>query len=223
MLKGVIMNDESVTSLPSKGSKTKEKILKTSLKLFSTKGFKATTVRDIAGAMGVKQSALYNHFKNKDEILETLISDLTTSAIVTLFDNRDATEPKNQGKALLASIGTTFKLLGFDGQNEALYKLLMQEIFRNERIREIYNEHFYQENVKKLSGLFFGMMQEELIKSSDPLLLANEFFSPLFFYQMQVSLLKLDKKSTSSVVSMFEKHVDFFWDNIKVSKQETLF
>jgi len=217
------MNDESVTSLPTKGSKTKEKILKTSLKLFASKGYKATTVRDIAGAMGVKQSALYNHFKNKDEILETLISNLTSSAIVTLFEGKDTQELQKQGKALLASIGTTFKLLSFDGQNEALYKLLMQEIFRNERIREIYNEHFYQENVKKLSGLFFGMMQDEQIKSSDPLLLANEFFSPLFFYQMQVSLLKLDKKSTSAVVSMFEKHVDYFWDNIKMEKQETLF
>ena len=217
------MNDESVTSLPTKGSKTKEKILKVSLKLFSTKGYKATTVRDIAGAMGVKQSALYNHFKNKDEILETLISNLTSSAIVTLFDGKDSQALQKQGKALLASIATTFKLIGFDGQNEALYKLLMQELFRNERIREIYNEHFYQENVKKLSGIFFGMMQEELIVSSDPLLLANEFFSPLFFYQMQVTLLKLDKKSTSSVVSLFEKHVDYFWDNIKMEKQETLF
>ena len=217
------MNDESVTSLPSKGSKTKEKILKHALKLFSTKGYKATTVRDIAGAMGVKQSALYNHFKNKDEILETLVADLTSSAIVTLFDDKDAQELHKQGKALLASIATTFKLIGFDSKNEALLKLLMQEIYRNERIREIYNEHFYQENVKKLSGIFFSMMQEEKIKSSDPLLLANEFFSPLFFYQMQVSLLKLDKKSTSSVISMFEKHVDFFWDNIKISKQETLF
>ena len=217
------MNEQSVTSLPTKGSKTKEKILKVSLKLFSTKGYKATTVRDIAGAMGVKQSALYNHFKNKDEILETLISNLTSSAIVTLFDDKDAQELQKQGKALLASIATTFKLLSFDGQNEALYKLLMQEIFRNERIREIYNEHFYQENVKKLSGIFFGMMQNEQIVSSDPLLLANEFFSPLFFYQMQVTLLKLDKKSTSSVVSLFEKHVDYFWDNIKLEKQETLF
>jgi len=217
------MNDESVTSLPTKGSKTKEKILKTSLKLFAVKGYKATTVRDIAAAMGVKQSALYNHFKNKDEILETLIGNLTSSAIVTLFEDKDPQEIQIQEKALLASIATTFKLLSFDGQNEALYKLLMQEIFRNERIREIYNEHFYQENVKKLSGVFFGMMQNELIKSSDPLLLANEFFSPLFFYQMQVSLLKLDKKSTSSVVSMFEKHVDFFWENIKIDKQESLF
>ena len=217
------MNEQSVNTPLSKGSRTKEKILKHALKLFSTKGYKATTVRDIAGSIGIKQSALYNHFKNKDEILETLISNLTSSAIVTLFDNKEAQELHKQGKSLLMSIATTFKLIGFDRQNEALFKLLMQEIYRNERIREIYNEYFYQENVKKLSGLFFGMMQDDMIKSSDPLLLANEFFSPLFFYQMQVSLLKLDKKSTSSVVSLFEKHVDYFWDNIKMEKQETLF
>ena len=120
-------------------------------------------------------------------------------------------------------IATTFKLLSFDGQNEALFKLLMQEIYNNQHIRDIYNEFFYQENVKALSKHFFMMMQDEMIKSSDPLLLANEFFSPLFFYQMQVSLLKLDKKSTSSVVSLFEKHVDMFWDNIKVEKRDSLF
>jgi len=217
------MNEQSVTSPLSKGSKTKEKILKHALKLFSTKGYKATTVRDIAGSIGIKQSALYNHFKNKEEILETLILDLTSSAIVTLFNDKEAQELHKQGKSLLMSIATTFKLLSFDGQNEALFKLLMQEIYRNEHIREIYNEHFYQENVKKLSGIFFAMMQDDMIKSSDPLLLANEFFSPLFFYQMQVSLLKLDKKSTSSVVSLFEKHVEFFWDNLKIEKQTSLF
>lgn len=215
------MQEESASTPLSRGSQTKSKILKTSLKLFSSKGFKATTVRDIAGAMGVKQSALYNHFKNKDEILETLVSELTRSAIVTIFEGKDPQELHTQGKMLLMSIATTFKLLSFDNTNEALWKLLMQEIYKNERIREIYNEHFYQENVKKLSSLFFSMMQNDMIKSSDPLLLANEFFSPLFFYQMQVSLLKLDKKSTSSMVSLFEKHVDFFWESIKIDKQET--
>jgi len=46
--------------------KTKEKILAQSLKLFASKGFKETTVRDIATAVGLQQGALYNHFKNKD-------------------------------------------------------------------------------------------------------------------------------------------------------------
>jgi len=218
------MSDESSKKRLTKGSKTKERILKTSLKLFAEKGFKATTVRDISGALGIKQSALYNHFKNKDEILTTLVSDLTSSAIVTLFAHKDAQQLHKQGKSLLHSIATTFKLISFDRQNEALFKLMMQEIYNNSDIRDIYNEYFYQENVKKLSAVFFMMMQEEMIKSSDPLLLANEFFAPLFFYQMQVSLLKLDKKSTSSVVTMFEKHVDLFWDSIRIEvKNGTLF
>lgn len=203
-------------------NKTKIKILKHALKLFSSKGYKETTVRDISGSIGIKQSALYNHFKNKDAILETLISDLMSSAIVTLFDKKKNNTPK-EGKALLMDIAVTFKLISFDKKNEALFKLLMQELYKNEHIRVIYSEHFYQENVKKLSGIFFEMMQKELIKSSEPLLLANEFFSSLFFYQMQVSLLKIDEKSTSSIVTLFEKHVEYFWKNIKVPKKDSLF
>ncbi|ADV46338.1 TetR/AcrR family transcriptional regulator [Nitratifractor salsuginis] len=200
---------------------TKQRILESALKLFSTKGYKATTMRDIAAEVGVRQGAIYNHFKSKETILESLIADLTDSALVHLFD-KDL-DPK-KGKQLLAKIATTFKLISFDPRNEALFRLMMQELFRNEKVRELYHEHFYQQNVKRLSTYLFQMMQEELIRSSDPLLLANEFFAPLFFYQMQVVLLKLDGKSTSAAVTMFEKHVDLFWDSVKLSNHTpTLF
>ncbi|MCH9740388.1 MAG: TetR/AcrR family transcriptional regulator [Epsilonproteobacteria bacterium] len=202
---------------------TKELILEVSLKLFSSKGYKSTTVRDIAKDVGIQQSGLYNHFKNKDAILETLISNLMSSAIVKLFENRDIEDLAQSGKSFLFSIATTFKLISFDKKNEALFKLLMQELYKNSKIRDTYNEHFYQGNVKKLSAVFFIMMQKEKIRHADPLMLANEFFAPLFFYQMQVHLLKIDSKSTSSLVTMFEKHVDYFWNNIKISQQEQLF
>ena len=208
------------TSKSPRGIKTKDKILKTALKLFSSKGYSDTTVRDIAGAVGIKQSALYNHFKNKDDILSTLIEDLASSAIVTMFDDIESNGLHRDGKALLSSVATTFKLISFDKQNESLLGLMMQELYKNRSIRDTYNEYFYQENIKKLSTLFFLMMQDDRIKSADPLLLANEFLSPLFFYQMQLSLFKMDKKSTSSLVTMFDKHVEFFWDSIKIEKQD---
>jgi AcrR family transcriptional regulator len=202
---------------------TKELILDVSLKLFSTKGYKSTSVRDIASDVGITQSGLYNHFKGKEAILEALISDLMSSAIVKIFENRSIEELALTGKSLLFSIATTFKLISFDKKNEALFKFLMQELYKNHTIRDIYNEHFYQGNVKKLSSVFFIMMQQEKIKAADPLFLAHEFFAPLFFYQMQVNLHKIDGKSTSSMVTLFEKHVDFFWENNKIAKQETLF
>lgn len=216
------MDEHTANNTTAQGMKTKEKILTIALKLFSTRGYKATTVRDIAGELGMKQSALYNHFKNKEEIVQTLIGNLASSAIATLFEDKPHDIHK-QGKTLLMGIATTFKLMSFDSRNDALWKLMMQEIFNNPNIRDIYNEHFYQENVKKLSSYLFSMMQDDMIRSSDPLLLANEFLAPLFFYQMQASLLKLDKKPTSSVVSLFEKHVDFFWENVRIEKKETLF
>lgn len=195
---------------------TKKIILEVSLKLFSQKGYKSTSVRDIAKEVGITQSGLYNHFKGKDAILETLIADLTDSAIVKLFENKSIEELANSGKTVLRSIATTFKIISFDKKNEALFKLLMQELYKNSEIRKIYNEHFYQENVEKLSSIFSLMMKNDLIKESDPLFLAHEFFSPLFFYQMQVNLLKIDKKSNSSMVTLFEKHVDSFWENNKL-------
>lgn len=202
---------------------TKQKILDTSLKLFASNGYKATTVREIAKAIGIEQSALYNHFKNKDEILETIINDLASLLIANIFQEISADpDAYKQGKSLLHSISNKFKLISFDNQNDSLFRLMMQEIFSNGKIRDIYNESLFQENVKKLSGLLFMMMQEDMIRSSDPLMLAHEFFAPLFFYQMQISLLKVDKKSTSSMVSLFEKHVDFFWDSIKIEKKDTL-
>jgi len=201
---------------------TKDTILEVSLRLFSEKGFKPTSVRDIAKEVGITQSGLYNHFKGKDAILEALIADLMTSAVVKIFDNKSSEDLAASGKKVLRSIATTFKLISFDRKNEALFKLLMQELYKNSAIRDIYNEHFYQANVKKLSSVFFIMMQNETIKHADPLFLAHEFFSPLFFYQMQVNLLKIDKKSNSSMVTLFEKHVDSFWENNRVAKEEAL-
>ncbi len=200
---------------------TKTRILEVSLTLFSTKGYKSTTVRDIAKELGMTQSSLYNHFRNKDAILETLIVDLTDSAIVKLFDKRNIDDFARSGKSFLFSIATTFKLISFDKKNEALFKLLMQELYKNKNIREIYNEHFYQGNVKKLAYVLSMMMDQGRIKVSDPTILAHEFFSPLFFYQMQVHLLKIDGKSPSSLVTMFEKHVDYFWNTIKIEEKQT--
>jgi len=199
---------------------TKELILDVSLRLFSQNGYKPTSVRDIAKEVGITQSGLYNHFKGKDAILETLIADLMSSAVVKIFDNKSSDELANSGKKVLRSIATTFKLISFDKKNEALFKFLMQELYKNAAIREIYNEHFYQANVKKLSSIFFIMMQNETIKHTDPLFLAHEFLSPLFFYQMQVNLLKIDEKSNSSMVTLFEKHVDNFWENNRIVQEE---
>src|SRR5437667_2830618 len=53
-------------------SARKEQIVQAAERLFSDKGYMATSMRDIAGELDIEAASLYNHIKSKDEILETI-------------------------------------------------------------------------------------------------------------------------------------------------------
>ena len=52
---------------------TKETIQQCAARSFRKKGYKATSMRSIAEDAGIKAPSIYNHFKNKDVILENLL------------------------------------------------------------------------------------------------------------------------------------------------------
>lgn len=58
--------------------KTREDILKASLKLFSKKGYANTTLGDIAKFAGFTRGAIYWHFENKAKLYKTLIDEANT-------------------------------------------------------------------------------------------------------------------------------------------------
>ena len=55
---------------------TKQEILEASLDLFSVQGFEATSISQIANAVGIRKASLYSHFENKQAILDALVKDV---------------------------------------------------------------------------------------------------------------------------------------------------
>ena len=56
-------------------NKTKRKIFETSLKLFSEKGYDATSIEEITAIVGVAKGTLYYHFNSKEEIFNFLVDE----------------------------------------------------------------------------------------------------------------------------------------------------
>ena len=53
----------------------KEKIVHESLRQFSTKGYMSTSINDILEAAGTSKGGLYNHFKSKEDLFFTALSE----------------------------------------------------------------------------------------------------------------------------------------------------
>jgi len=81
--------------MPSPASATRrDELLAIAATLFAEKGFKNTTVRDIADAAGILSGSLYHHFDSKesmvDEILSTFQDELFAAYDAVLASDADA-------------------------------------------------------------------------------------------------------------------------------------
>jgi AcrR family transcriptional regulator len=73
---------------------TKRLIVEKATDLFYEHGFVAGSIRDIARAVGVTNAAIYIHFKDKDEILYTIIEEIGSNLVKVLRDaTRGCTDP----------------------------------------------------------------------------------------------------------------------------------
>ena len=61
-------------------------ILDEAAKLFKLKGFGGTSMRDLAGEVGMEAASMYNHIKSKDEILENLCFHVSNTYIAQLAE-----------------------------------------------------------------------------------------------------------------------------------------
>lgn len=75
------------------GRVPKEEILQRASQLFYERGYGATSIRDIADAVGISSSTMYHHFANKQDVLYAIVSRFMSDFV-------DATVPVLRDEAL---------------------------------------------------------------------------------------------------------------------------
>lgn len=200
-----------------KGDGTKKKIMEASLELFANNGYSGSSVRNIAKKVGIKESAIYNHYKNKKAILTTIIEFYSINEIDVqmLKKNIAPSSYASKGKLFFREYISLFKIITFNKHQELFFRFIINDMYNHKNIRDYFNDYFIKNNTKFISGILFIMMQDEKIKQADPLFLANNFISTLLYYRIQLSLNKIDNLNTTKLTSIFEKYIDEFWNNIK--------
>jgi len=198
---------------------TKEKIFDTALDLFSQKGYSAVSIREITRTIGIKESSLYNHYKNKEQILESILIHFRNDFSKTLppIETLDQILANTTAETFLKAGHRNFKEYMENENGQKMWRILQVEQFREPLAREIILRDFFGTVIDFLEIVFTKLIKMNRIRSISPKLLAIEYQYPVFSMLTEYNILKFDGKDTAEVEQRLDQHIEFFLEIIKIN------
>lgn len=202
---------------------TKQDILETALTLFSQRGYSAVSIRDICKMVGIKESTVYYHFKNKQDIFDTLLRqfETITQALQDRFDTELAgiTEiTKESFTAVGLAILNTYFL---DGQILKFIHMLMIEQHVSHKAADLYHRILFEHPLAQHAEVFQTLMQRGYFRKGDIHFLAEEYYAPiLFIFQLYFAGGTLTGDRRKEANERLAAHLACFYDRYSISDRE---
>src|SRR5512139_587796 len=189
------------------GQRTRQAILDAALDLFGDRGFFGTSLRDIARAVGVRESALYNYFPSKEALFEALIAAGQDSKMELLSAALD--EGADDPRAVLERLARVSLEDFASPRQQQLFRILISDGLRLARAGRL--------NLVDRMGGGRALVREAMqrfidrgwLREVDPDMLALTFAAPLLLWRHMLAI-GADMPAVRDPEAFVRLHVDNF-------------
>lgn len=192
---------------------TKYEILEASLNLFSTQGFEATSISQIASAVGIRKASLYSHFENKQAILDELVREvLEQYAEHSVFAKPDWEKdtdnlPMTPDEAVKMIAGQIQYII-HDPYISKARKMLVIEQFQNPELAKLQTKQNYLDVLGYFTGLIKCLIRKDVLAADDPEIMAAQFCLPISVW---INLCDREPEREQEVMELVERHIRQFF------------
>ena len=167
---------------------TKQKILDKALELFSTRGYDAVSVGEIAKAVGIKAPSLYNHFPSKQAIFDAIVE--STAAQYEADIDKIAIHVQNAAQdipcfteitadALFEKVRQIFEYSVHNETVSRFRRMMNIAQFRSPELAALYSERYVDRVAAYHAGIFRALIASGEITAEDPDALAMMYVAPV--------------------------------------------
>ena len=197
--------------------KSKEEILEAALDLFSVNGYEATSISQLADAVGLRKASLYSHFTNKQDILDTVVKTVLEGyAQHSIFANVNWEDPKfTKDKAHMSAEDAAKMVQGqmryilHDPHIQKGRKMLMIEQFRNPELAKLQTKQNYEDIQNYFAGMMKFLIRSNILEGRDPEIMAAQFSAPITVW---INLCDREPEREDEVMNLVERHVKQFFE-----------
>ena len=196
---------------------TRDEIQEVALDLFSVNGYEATSISQIADAVGIRKASLYSHFSSKQEILDNVVkSVLDGYAEHSIFASADWDDPEftrdkmgMDAETAAAMIKGQVRYIVHDPAISRGRKMLMIEQFRNEELAILQSRMNYDDVLKYFEGMIRFLIRSNVLRNADPWIMAAQLSSPITVW---INLCDREPARENEVMDLVHKHVLQFFE-----------
>jgi AcrR family transcriptional regulator len=163
------------------GQRTRQAILDAALSLFAEKGYFGTSLRDVARAVGVRESALYNYFPGKESLFEALLAAESADKVERLSAMLE--EPVTDGRDTLERLAEFVLDRFVMPRQQQLFRILMSDGMRLAREGRINLLERMGSSRPPLEAIMRRLITAGSLRDVDPELLVMQFIGPLLFWR----------------------------------------
>lgn len=180
-----------------KGDARREQILQTAVQLFSQRGFKGTTTKEIAKAAGVSEAMVFRHFATKEELYGAILDNKGCKDGVHKF-------PWEGNHELLAAMErkddfAVFYNIAFDALNKhhndvGFMRLLFYSALEEHELAERFFREFIERIYQFIGGYVEMRQRDGAFREMNPRIAVRAFIGMLIHHSLNNIL--WDKKRT---------------------------
>ena len=203
---------------------TKQEILEASLDLFSVQGFEATSISQIAGAVGIRKASLYSHFESKQAILDALVKDvLDQYEEHSIFaranwdkfadtDDKQALTPDAAAQMIQGQI----RYILHDPHISKARKMLVIEQFQNPELAKLQTKQNYSDVMQYFTGLIKYLIRQGVLREDDPEIMAAQLCLPISTW---INLCDREPDREPVVMELVKRHIQQFFRVYQTAKR----
>ena len=191
----------------------KQEILGAALELFSVQGFEATSIAQIADAVGIRKASLYSHFENKQAILDALVQEVLEqyeghSLFARADWEKDTDSLPQTADDAVQMIQGQIRYILHDPAISRARKMLVIEQFQNPELAKLQTKQNYSDVLRYFTGLINCLIRQGVLAEDDPEIMAAQFCLPISVW---INLCDREPNREQEAMELVEKHIRQFF------------
>ena len=162
------------------GEERRAQIVRMAFDLFAQNGFRGTTTRELAHAVGVSEPVLYQHFPNKKELYTAIVQHIIEADAVESCSRMESILSEGDERRVLQRLGEM--ILAWYLDDPRIIRLLLFSSLEGHELAEIWHEQVLTAFFAPFDGRMAGWVEEGRLKKMEPTLLTRAFVGMIAHY-----------------------------------------